>query len=58
MNEAGPDNMELTRHKWAQEKAAGLWDEDHLERERKARRAWEKEQLREREQKAREKFLE
>jgi hypothetical protein len=44
-DQSGPDGLELTRRQWAQEKAAGHWDESHLERERTARRAWIKEEL-------------
>ena len=51
------DNLELTRRQWAREKEAGLWNEAHLEQERKARRAWVEEQFREREQQAREQFI-
>lgn len=43
------DAMQKIRLEWAREKAAGHWDEDYLEQERKARRA-NIEQLREREE--------
>ena len=52
-----PDGLELTRYHWAKEKAAGHWEEAYLASERTARRTWIEEQRREREQKAREKFL-
>jgi hypothetical protein len=51
-----PDGLELTRRQWAREKAAGLWDPVYLEEERTKRRAWIEEQLRLREQNAREAF--
>jgi hypothetical protein len=41
--------MEKIRTQWAGEKAAGLWDERHLEQQRKARRAWLAQELSERE---------
>jgi hypothetical protein len=51
------DSMEQIRAQWEREKAAGLWDEAQLERERNVRRVWIEEELCERKRKAREQFL-
>jgi hypothetical protein len=51
------DNLDSIRAQWAKEKASGLWDESHLERERQVRPKWIEEQLRLRAENARKAFL-
>jgi hypothetical protein len=51
------DNLDFIRAQWAKEKASGLWDKDHLERERQLRLAWIEEELRLRAENTRKVFL-